>query len=310
MGHYEHSTALISEITPVRFGDDTHIHPKLVSFMRTQQARYPLHKFGVSTDCRSRSVTLSTGLGESYVQYGEVWVYFEGDIYATGRIGFCTPNPNSNADTVSVYTVYSRAIQNDRFRASEWGHYAVTTQDIGKATKNASKFLRRYTPAEHAEVTRGVYTDEFCTPLNIAIKQRTDLERDMRWSTQDKLIAELTQASKDGYQIRDSTVARQLTEHIKLGVEIKNRGDQLQQAYHVRVYESRGVQMVSVLLADTTNKDDHYAGGHNVMPLQDLPYDIAGKIAVLSMMDKESYVEGVGLQAVDGTYWISREGLL
>jgi hypothetical protein len=69
--------------------------------------------------------------------------------------------------------------------------------------------------------------------------------------------------------------------------------------------------MASVLnVIEIEGSKDGVAGEHRSMRVNDLPEDIAGKIAVLSMVDSAHYVDGVGLRAPDGTYWVARDDTL
>jgi hypothetical protein len=106
----------------------------------------------------------------------------------------------------------------------------------------------------------------------------------------------------------NSEVSEVLTKLILADNEMNRQAARKLQAYHVRVYEERGVQMASVLnVIEIEGGNDGVAGEHTSMPVNDLPEDIAGKIAVLSMVDSAHYVDGVGLRAPDGSYWVARD---
>jgi hypothetical protein len=40
-----------------------------------------------------------------------------------------------------------------------------------------------------------------------------------------------------------------------------------------------------------------------------MPEDIAGKLAVLDMLSKDEYVEGVGVNVGKGVYWVDRDAV-
>jgi len=299
MSHYDHTYAAISNITPAQ---SISVPSELLEFMRVMSKKNPTFKYGVSDHCRK-----STQRNGDFT-YKEVWVYRDTDAYAMGRIGFCTPNPSGNSDGVEVYTVYSRAIHNDRFNNDRWGHYAVTTGNLDKAVKNASTYLRVYKPAECAEATKTKFADHYKQAIYASATAHNDINRRIRWDYSFLFADELTRAVKNGHVIMDSALSEVIAELVLVKNEVEKQYARKLQAYHVRVYEERGEQMASVLnVIEIEGSKDGVAGEHRSMRVNDLPEDIAGKIAVLSMVDSAHYVDGVGLRAPDGTYWVARD---
>jgi len=302
MSHYNHKDAAISNIT---LAQSTDVSSELLEFMQAMSKKNPTFKYGVADDCRK-----TTQRNGDYL-YKEVWVYRDTDAYAMGRIGFCTPNPSGNSDGVEVYTVYSRAIRNDRFNEDRWAYNAVTTGNLNKAIKNASTYLRVYKPAECAEATKGKFAEHYKEAIYAAAREQNDINRQIRWDHNTAITNELVRAIKDGYTVMNSEVSEVLTKLILADNEMTRQAARKLQAYHVRVYEERGVQMASVLnVIEIEGSKDGVAGEHISMRVNDLPEDIAGKIAVLSMVDSAHYVDGVGLRAPDGTYWVARDDTL
>jgi hypothetical protein len=299
MSHYDHKDAAISNMT---LAQSTNVSPELLEFMQAMSKKNPTFKYGVEDNCRR-----SRKMNGDY-SYKEVWVYRDTDAYAMGRIGFCTPNASNSHDSVEVYTVYSRAIRNDRFNDDRWGYYAVTTGNLDKAIKNASAYLRVYKPAECAEATKTKFADHYKQAIYQATAAQNDVNRQIRWSHNEAITNELIRAVKDGYMVMNSGVSEVLAKLILANNEAEKQAARKLQAYHVRVYEERGVQMASVLnVIEIEGSKDGVAGEHTSMRVNDLPEDIAGKIAVLSMVDSAHYVDGVGLRAPDGTYWVARD---
>lgn len=299
MSHYDHTYAAISNITPAQ---SISVPSELLDFMRVMSKKNPTFKYGVSDHCRK-----GTQRNGDFT-YKEVWVYRDTDAYAMGRIGFCTPNASNRSNDAEVYTVYSRVIHNDRFNNDRWGYYAVTTQNIGKAVKNASTYLRVYKPAECAEATKTKFAEHYKQAIYASATAQNDINRRIRWDYSYSFADELTRAVKNGHVIMDSALSEVIAELILVKNEVEKQYARKLQAYHVRVYEERGVQMASVLnVIEIEGSKDGVAGEHTSMPVNDLPEDIAGKIAVLSMVDSAHYVDGVGLRAPDGTYWVARD---
>ena len=302
MTHYDHTYAAISNMT---LAQSTDVSPELLEFMRVMSKKNPTFKYGVSDQCRR-----TTQRNGDYV-YKEVWVHRDVDTYALGRIGFCTPNPSSNRDSTEVYTVYSRAIHNERFDDSRWAYHAVTTGNLDKAVKNASTYLRVYKPFECAYATKGKFAEHYKEAIYAAAREQNDINRQIRWDHNTAITNELVRAIKDGYTVMNSEVSEVLTKLILADNEMNRQAARKLQAYHVRVYEERGEQMASVLnVIEIEGSKDGVAGEHKSMRVNDLPEDIAGKIAVLSMVDSAHYVDGVGLRAPDGTYWVARDDTL
>ena len=298
MSHYNHKDAAISNIT---LAQSTDVSSELLEFMQAMSKKNPTFKYGVSDDCRKTSQDL----------YKEVWVYRDTDAYAMGRIGFCTPSREAGHGAIEVYTVYSRAIRNDRFNEDRWAYNAVTTGNLNKAIKNASTYLRVYKPAECAEATKGKFAEHYKEAIYAAAREQNDINRQIRWDHNTAITNELVRAIKDGYTVMNSEVSEVLTKLILADNEMNRQAARKLRAYHVRVYEERGEQMASVLnVIEIEGSKDGVAGEHISMRVNDLPEDIAGKIAVLSMVDSAHYVDGVGLRAPDGTYWVARDDTL
>jgi hypothetical protein len=299
MSHYDHKDAAISNMT---LAQSTDVTPELSEFMQAMSKKNPTFKYGVSNNCRSSTQRNGDAL------YKEVWVYRDIDTYALGRIGFCTANREARHDAIEVYTVYSRAIQNDRFNEDRWAYNAVTTGNLDKAIKNASTYLRVYKPAECAEATKIKFADHYKQAIYDAAKEQNDINRRIRWDYSFTFADELVRAVKNGHVIMNSEVSKVIAELVVVKNEVEKQAARKLQAYHVRVYEERGVQMASVLnVIEIEGDKSGVAGEHTSMPVNDLPEDIAGKIAVLSMVDSAHYVDGVGLRAPDGTYWVARD---
>ncbi len=297
MTHYDHTHAAISRMT---LAQSTNVTPELLEFIQAMSKKNPTFKYGVSDQCR-------TTRNGDYV-YKEVWVYRDVDTYALGRIGFCTANPSSNRDSTEVYTVYSRAIHNDRFDDSRWAYHAVTTGNLDKAIKNASTYLRVYKPAECAEVTKIKFASYYKQAMFDAEKDQVDINREIRWDYSCLFADELIRAVKNGHMIMDSKLSAVIAKLVLVKNEVEKQAARKLQAYHVRVYEERGEQMASVLnVIEIEGSKSGIAGEHTSIRVNDLPEDIAGKIAVLSMVDSAHYVDGVGLRAPDGTYWVARD---
>lgn len=302
MSHYDHKDAAVSNMT---LAQSTDVCLMLSEFMQAMSKKNPTFKYGVSNNCRSSTQRNGDAL------YKEVWVYRDIDTYALGRIGFCTANREARHDAIEVYTVYSRAIQNDRFNEDRWAYNAVTTGNLDKAIKNASTYLRVYKPAECAEATKGKFAEHYKERIHQAAREQNDINRQIRWDHNAAITNELVRAIKDGYMVMNSGVSEVIAKLILADNEMNRQAARKLQAYHVRVYEERGVQMASILnVIEIEGDKSGVAGEHTSMPVNDLPEDIAGKIAVLSMVDSAHYVDGVGLRAPDGTYWVARDDTL
>jgi hypothetical protein len=239
------------------------------------------------------------------IAYCDVNVFIEGSDYVVGRIGYGKKFGVREAEK-ATYMVHSRKITNDKFAEHRDQYYMSFASDPKKALKVALAKLVPYSPKEMADVS--------LRPFKYAISNtRDDVKTNL-----DKLISPM--------QNRD-VLMRELKGMLAQGVtfvtdEFRTAAlgfTQAEQDWHaVRNKPIHGyyvyVRMVGdEQWADIVNATDaqNYSHTHDCavqsMPMADVPEDIQGKLAVLSIGDLGQYMQSVGMRVSEKSFWLERE---
>jgi len=171
------------------------------------------------------------------------------------------------------------------------------------------KFLQLFSPTDIALLNKHRFVDKFKDAFYQSSKKFEEVMSALRYRDAMKvLLNELVTASNNAYEFRSSKAKELIAQYVEAQEELTAQQNQDKSAYHVRVYEERGEQVAAVTRFNHFNKNsDGVADTTNIVRLNDLPEDIMGKLAVLSMLESRSYVEGVGMRMSDATYWVTRD---
>jgi len=278
------------------------VNASVLEFIRALSKRCPTYKFAASEACSQNwSGRFTTEI------FREVWVYRDGDEYAMGRIGY--DNITARTSDKHMYTVRSRVINNERYSDTGMGYYTKGSQNLDKAVTTAIKYLRVFSPVEIAEISKESFANAYSKDIHAAGRMVQTYLQSARWDMSESLLTELTHLVQTaGYVPRNINVAKIVNEYIEA---IKNHEEQSKRklnAYFVRVHQEHGETMVT-----TVNYIDMH-GSNKGKPREivsvranDIPHDIAGKVAVLDMVDIDQYIVGVGRRVSDTLYWLERD---
>lgn len=236
-----------------------------------------------------------------YTKFCEVWVYVPGERYARGRIGF---GEFRTSQSDCVYMVYNQSIKNHKYRPDRLEYNTFMTTDFSKALKNAYKYLKPYSLAEVAMMERDAIYDGIRDM--IGDKKRAVQEVVRSSLDYDKLMAELRTLVQAGYKFASQQFNDQLVSYF----EQKDIAEALDRksfkAYYVLVH---GDDTEIIACDDITSYSEVSVkkGTPQRLKTSDVPVDIAGKVAVLSMVENGRYVEGVGAKVSADAYWVERE---
>lgn len=278
------------------------VNASVLEFIQALSKRCPTYKFAVSEACnQSWSGRYTTEI------FREVWVYRDGDEHAMGRIGY--DNISDRASDKHMFTVRSRAINNVRYSNTGIGFYTKASQNLDKAVTTALKYLRVYSPVEIAEITKERFANNYSKDIHLAASTLQGCQRNARWDMSESFLLELTHLVQTmGYVPRNINVAKAVNEYIEASKVYEEQSKRKLHAYFVRVHQEHGETMVT-----TVSYIDMQAEGKGKpreivsVRANDLPHDIAGKVAVLDMVDTDHYIAGVGIRVSDTTYWLERD---
>lgn len=236
--------------------------------------------------------------------YTDVTVYIDGSDYVVGVIGFGSDYGIKSSDKLT-YMIQSRKINNDKFADHRDQYFMSFVSDHKKAVRLALSKLVPYSPKEMANITIRDFKDHIETVRNTVrsglhgligpLTDRNILMREMR-----NLIAQNTMFVTEEFQ-------RAAAGFIKAEAEWEEVRNKPVHGYYVYVRMVGDEQWVDII--EATDAQQYNSVEHcpvTSTPVSDVPEDIQGKVAVLSMADRGQYMQGVGMRVSDKAFWLER----
>lgn len=234
------------------------------------------------------------------------YVYMDGFPFALGHIGYGDYAVSTGSN---VYMVESRKIQNNKFHPSRDQHYMAMSGDLNKAVRNACKYLVPHTSKEMMKINYEPFFDDIRqVSENLLIKARKTTEPVINdWRV---IVKEVTALKAKGVEFT-TDLFKQMASQVDTALEDYYQREKTNiGGLFVWVRKHGDNTYVEVQEVEKVNNKNAWAepnitAGH-VYPIDALPQDIAEKVAVLSILENERYVEGIGRKIDDTSYWIER----
>lgn len=247
------------------------------------------------------------GVGAKSVWQGNVvsiqtlWAYYPDDEYALGMVGFADFAVSSVSD--DKFCVYARNIKNEKFNDSRDQYYMAMSSDAMRAVKNAEKYLRRYTTSKLAEMSFDGFQSKTSmskwTAMSSYRAAKEQLVNDVAFE------AELQAIVKSGYQFNNPLLAEKVTAVIDKHAESVLEAARECHAWYVQVRNFAGHQTFDVLdVCNVRTARPPVDGGTKTYTPEELPEEIGHKLAALSMLEGEAFVEGLGMRVSPTSYWV------
>ncbi len=249
--------------------------------------------------------------GASYhnVDYASAVIYHPGEVHARGVVGYKDVRVKGGGTSDPKFYVQAMGIANSNYRDSNWQHSILSTKTMKSGVKLAVEHLKPIEPhksfALTSEVARRVISDTV-----------GDANTEAR-----KFFRMLTGESSYGNDFNTAFI-RELRNITFVSPEVNqnmanffNAVDTWKEA---KAIAERGLQYVAFMdnygqlvadTADVTTKLYMAAGDFTRIPAEALPEWVQGRIAVLQLVEPETYVQGVGLRLDDKVYYVSKEGV-
>jgi len=249
-------------------------------------------------------------------RHNMLYVYRGGDNYVMGIIGY--GDFQTSGDGNDRFAVWSPNIKNMKYSHGLQQNMSLAV-NMDKAVKNAMKYIRPLTVEQtmklslrscaHAaqdvvakirdntgEVRRELVNNFFDTGTYSAPKANA-LQRELRHLVEsgyeflDKDLGDKLHKMFDG--LKELEAAREVVDNTFTFVEafVSPTGRQM---FRVRTDIDASTHYSIPAFTDNTSVYDQ----HN------LPDELAGKLSVLSMLELEGYVEGVGFRAADNVFYV------
>ena len=279
------------DIKDAAYVDGFAVYAWTQGFMDALRAKNPTLKFGITTDCAKR---MASGL----LIYRDVWVYRDTDVYALGRIGFLS---KTFAD-VPTYTVYSRLIEHPRIKSDNWAKHVAKKKDLKGAVKLAITKLPPLTPLELAQKSFDTFAWSYKRVVNQAEQNlRTLMYGLVEPEARTDLAIELRALADAGYLFKTSrfrTISKTIAEASEDFTTKKNTKTN---AVYVRVASNDHVVITPV--EDIADRQKWSPSTYHT-DKSSIPEEIVEKVSLLSMVNVESRVNGVGMRVADSLFWV------
>lgn len=313
---YEHK--LVSALSaPV--SNDLHANPTLVDWPHKLDGipvRREVHDLGVelrrsyhgfrfhasSKDNRILQVQSDEGVVKKF--YTDVTVYIEGSDYVVGVIGHGKKYGIKEA-AKAVHMVQSRKIVNAKFNDDREQYHMMFASDPKKALRTALSKLVPYSPKEMADISLHDFKGHVSKVRNDIHSEIGGLisplmDYNTMMSEMRSLIAQNTMFVTERFQ----RAAAGFIAAEAASSAVRNKPIH---GYYVYVRMVGEEQWVDIVEATDAQRYHRVADCPvTSMPVSDVPEDIQGKVAVLSMATIGQYMQGVGVRATEKSFWLER----
>lgn len=271
------------------------VHYKLADFCDALRKHFKGIRFGFRRGYyESEAVGITTRLHS-------LWAYYPGQEYALGKIGYMA----ANGSTDRKFTVYARTITNNKYRASRDEFYTAVTEDFDKAVKNAKKYLRPYSTVE-------IFSQH---NLRIAgavanVKNKVNAtfnEAQSELVCHDSFSREMQRLVYSNHEFVDATFKSAVVTYLDALKEKEQRMHAGTAGRFIYIREEAGEQVCDIINSSDVHRMTFNKANTTVttMKFAELDEDTAHKIASLSMLENDGFVEGLGMKVNDKMYWVS-----
>jgi hypothetical protein len=310
---FEFASQSAKELGHANFFNGVPVEQELLAFITEVQKAMPKVKFYPNTfEYKTVPVNDANGVyqtSKSIRVCDEFFVYMDDFPFDMGRISWCDNAVGQSGE--NTYAVYSRKIQNAKYATHRDQHFMIMSKDIGKAVKNATKYLIPYTTRELAQA--------FYEPLHEKVsKVFEEVKGKMHNGARDivnnrmAILQEVAFLKKQGVEFTTPEF-RGLADNVEQLIADYNEQDKRQiSALFVRfkqVGDDTYVDVQEVMNVREIRWDvkmNTTGSLSTTYPLNELPQDIAEQVSVLSILENDSYVSNVGMKIDETTFWVER----
>ncbi len=246
---------------------------------------------------------------KSYCLMTNWLAYYDDYPFNVGYISFNDHSAKRNkSDAELTYGIYSRKINNVKYHSGRDQHHMVMTKDLNKAVKLAKTYLVPFTTQELAKMTYDGIQDKAHTVLYKAQREMRDAVDPLR--SADVMIAEMMHLIKQGAQFATAEFKRVAGELEAKVLAYKEQEQRQVNAYFVRIYNI-GEDTYADLQEASNIRHNSLAsraltGNSFTHKMSELPEDIAHAVASLSILEKDQYVDGVGMKIDERHFWVQK----
>ena len=242
----------------------------------------------------------------------KVWVYYPDEPYPMGYIGYGDFRTEVCGD--DQYMVASRKITNEKYGDYQDQFRMKMSGNMDTAIRNAKRFLRNFSPHEmagaNAKLLRSKANDQpemLGNKFRKSMRELFDHEVGNRTgSFNGRMLTELRHLVDSDHGFVDGEFGHQLKQMFEMGDAWRESFHKTVNVYFVRVFEKFGKQTFQVTELDDVRDYEPRISDQFLTYTDDLPEDIMGKLAVLSMTEDGNYVDDVGMRVDQGMFYVVR----
>jgi hypothetical protein len=306
--HYNPDNLPLDEIPMV---NGIWVRPETKQFVDELSKQFRGATFGVNGDCKAYWY-------KGAYAYQDMWLMLPDQPFALARVGFGNYSPrNSRSDNKTEYfMVYSRVINNEKYRAGSDQYYMSMSKDMAKAIVNARRYIRRYSPLDMATNTlRDITSNVENISGKVRRAWREAREQVVATDTGLPLLyQEIKRLVTTGHEFLDpklKDMAVAWVEQEKAWAAEKQRPVPV---YFVQVStDFRDEQIFEVVEVEDIKPHGAFSSDFKdsnpptkTYRAADIPEDIMGKLSVLSLLEPGQYTEGVGIRSSETMFWVER----
>lgn len=285
--------------------DDLPLDHSLAKFCKEVRKANPRLKLGIRNATAHRrlrcNVEARTGVFRPLTILCEVWLYLPEQPYALMRLGYKDYATTSTGN--DTYGVYSRLISNRKYKSGQQ-QCMLMSNDMERAVKNAKTVMRPYATQEIVQVHLGAFVSSVKgetdgvngTVASAAYEVRHDSD----------LMKELVHMVNSGYEFVSDGLRQKVVAVMDATKAQREHHAKARHAWFVTVTTRQDVQHFDVIEMFDVHKLTPVLRDAQTYTAETLPEEIAGKMAVMSMLEVGGRVPDVGMRATETTFYVER----
>jgi len=250
------------------------------------------------------------GVKTLYRDTKSAWVYMEGEYMTMGWIGYGDFQTSKNGP--SKYVVYSRTIENLKYSDQNRQHHMRMAKHMDIALKAAKSEFRGYSCMEIATALKGKVRKPAMELRSTARQAYQDALKkcgiEYYGVAGERLKSALAGLLSTGHVFPEPDLNKDIEAILSTSKENNRLQTDTLPMRFVRIYEKFGVQRVDMVrvhdvLSSWGDNSEHVA----TWDAADVPEEVQGQVAVMSMCEAGQFVDGVGYKVDDTTFYFYEE---
>jgi hypothetical protein len=289
--------------------EDTPVTEELKSYLEAISKAMPRIKF-TPYDYTHASATVfdDTGVYQTTKNFRVAkafLLYMDEYPFEMGRVSYGDHSVNTNGEM--TYAVYSRRISNAKYATHRDQHWMIMASDMKKAIKNVSKYVVRYTTKELARALFEPFYNNLGRALSRAQSNVSDAIKTVKYNDS-ALLTELQHLIRSNVQFATPEFTQLAKDLPKLTEELFEQKNHKPDGVFVSFRKVGDDTYAEMCVAQNARGSYQPKFTEEVIEckVDELPPEISGNIAVLNILENDSYVDGIGAKIDDTHFWLER----